>query len=135
MKRRSRVAAVAAALLIAAVAAACTPPAAAPPRRDSNGHAELRLDLRDDNRTVGVAVGATFTVELPETQGHGVEWRLAQQPDPAVLTAAVPRSMGGVSSAGATGTEVWTFHANGPGSTTVELYDPPQHFRIVVSVT
>lgn len=116
----------------------CAPTSSSTPVFPSGqNRAELQLDLSDDNRTIGVAVGALFTVTLPEGEGAGggVQWRITAAPDPDIVRIRPARSMGGGPGVEPGGQDLWTFQGAGPGTTTLEMTNGAQTFRLIISVT
>ena len=92
-----------------------------------SGHAraELQLDANDNGRTIGVQTGQVFTITLPVERP---DWRFTTIPDRSVTSL--------VSHVRNTGSETWTFRANGPGTTDLQLDSgAPEPFQLIVSVT
>jgi hypothetical protein len=90
-----------------------------------SAHAILQLDAGDNGRTIGVASGAMFILTLPVQQP---DWAFTTEPDPAVASI-VSRTRSGRQ-------DVWTFRANGSGTTSLELSSgAPEAFSLIVSVT
>jgi hypothetical protein len=88
-------------------------------------HANLRLDLGDSGRTIGVESGAIFTVTLPSEQPG---WQLTRSPDAAVARL--------VSRTRSDRQETWTFRGTGPGTTSLEMSSgAPEPFTLTISVT
>jgi len=112
--------------VLVCIAVACgTGGPEAPIFPSGSSRAVLQLDVRDSGRTIGVESGALFLITLPAQQP---DWHLAKAPDSAVASL--------VSTARNGGTEVWTFRADGPGTTDLELSSgAPEPFSLIVSVT
>ena len=92
-----------------------------------SGHAraELQLDAADNGRTIGVEQGQVFTITLPVQQP---DWVFVTTPDQSVTSL--------VSHARSGNRETWTFRANGPGTTDLQLDSgAPEPFHLIVSVT
>jgi hypothetical protein len=116
-------------LLVAAVCglgvACATEGPRAPVFASGSPHANLQLDVGDSGRTIGVESGADFLLTLPVEQP---DWRFTTTPDPSMASL--------VSRTRSDKLEVWTFRANGPGTTQVELSSgAPEPFVLTISVT
>ncbi len=88
--------------------------------RPSPKQDDAQPSVRKRPSTIETKVGDTFTIPLEANHTTGYSWRLAQQPDPAILKQLGEKydedSSGGV---GAGGVETWTFQAMAKGTATL----------------
>lgn len=120
------------ALLLLGGAVACTVTVTPGPSQfqSSSGRPQVRLDLSDAGRTVGIAVGQVFTITLPSA-GPG-DWVISSLPDAAIAS---PFSSG-FTSGPQGGLQVFGFQAVAAGTTSLQLSASGQSpFMVTVSVT
>jgi hypothetical protein len=125
-------------LVVALLAGACGTSSRPQPqfRPGGSGQAELRLDISDNGRTIGIPANSEFTVTLSTEDGRA--WLLTQPPDPGIASVVSSRIVRALEAS----VQVWTFRAVGPGTTTIEMMagavpspSDRSSFRLIVSVT
>jgi predicted secreted protein len=128
-------------IVVAAALAACSVSSTPTVPRDSLGRAELLITEEDFDRTVGIQLGQSVTLNLAADPGQGLEWTIAPLLDADVVAIDGPQ-FHPVNGTPGPGVDVWRFRGVGPGSVTVSLtYAPTSNpsdvrksFRFVVSV-
>lgn len=76
-----------------------------------------------EDTSIAVDAGSTFSIVLSENPSIGDDWRLDQPPDPAVAELVSDDYESEGDAPGSGGTRVFTFAAKAPGTTELVLYD------------
>jgi inhibitor of cysteine peptidase len=82
--------------------------------------AEVTVSAEQNGRVIGVKVGDSIVLQLPENPTTGYAWAL-DSIDASLLEAGAPAYLGAGAGLGMGGTKTWTLGARAAGRTRVEL--------------